>query len=292
MFTGSMVALVTPFRDGKVDAKGLRQLVDFHIDHGTDVICPCGTTGEAATLSLEEHEAVVNITLEAAAGRVPILAGTGSNNTEEAIRLTRYAARAGVAGCLLITPYYNRPTQEGLIQHFTKIAEQVDIPLVLYNVPSRTGVNMLPETVAKLSEIPTIVGIKEASGSLSQVSEIVALCKKDFSVVSGDDINTLPILAVGGKGVISVTANIAPRLVSAMVKAFAAGQFGEALRQHQQLIPLHNAMFLQTNPIPVKTALGLMGMISPEMRLPLCAMPPDLTEKLRKILKRFALLPS
>lgn len=292
MFTGSMVALVTPFKDGKVDARGLRELIEFQIHNGTDVICPCGTTGEAATLSLEEHEEVVNITLEAAAGRVPILAGTGSNNTQEAIRLTRHAARAGVAGCLLITPYYNRPTQQGLIQHFTKIAEEVNIPLVLYNVPGRTGVNMLPETVAKLSEIPTVVGIKEASGSLSQVSEIIALCKKDFSVVSGDDINTLPILAVGGKGVISVTANIAPRLISDMVEAFTAGRLEEARRLHQYLIPLHNAMFLQTNPIPVKTALGLMGKISPEMRLPLCAMPEDLTKKLQGILKNFELLPS
>ena len=292
MFTGSMVALVTPFKDGKVDAKGLRELVKFQIENSTDVICPCGTTGEAATLSLEEHEAVVNIVMEAAAGKVKVLAGTGSNNTEEAIRLTRHAAKAGVAGCLLITPYYNRPTQDGLIAHFKKIAEEVNIPLVLYNVPGRTGVNMLPETVAKLSEIPAIVGIKEASGSLSQVSEIINLCKKDFSVVSGDDINTLPMLAVGGKGVISVTANIAPRLVSDMVRAFDAGRLDEAQRLHHYLIPLHNAMFLQTNPIPVKTALGLMGKISSEMRLPLCAMPADLTEKLRGVLKKYELIPS
>lgn len=292
MFTGSMVALVTPFKDGKVDTKGLRELVKFQIENGTDVICPCGTTGEAATLSLEEHEEVVNIVMEAAAGKVKVLAGTGSNNTEEAIRLTRHAAKAGVAGCLLITPYYNRPTQDGLIAHFKKIAEAVKIPLVLYNVPGRTGVNMLPETVAKLSEIPAIVGIKEASGSLSQVSEIINLCKKDFSVVSGDDINTLPMLAVGGKGVISVTANIAPRLVSDMVRAFDAGRLDEAQRLHHYLIPLHNAMFLQTNPIPVKTALGLMGKISSEMRLPLCAMPADLTEKLRGVLKKYELIPS
>lgn len=292
MFTGSMVALVTPFKDGKVDARGLRELVKFQIENNTDVICPCGTTGEAATLSLEEHEEVVNIVMEAAAGKVKVLAGTGSNNTEEAIRLTRHAAKAGVAGCLLITPYYNRPTQDGLIAHFKKIAEEVNIPLVLYNVPGRTGVNMLPETVAKLSEIPAIVGIKEASGSLSQVSEIINLCKKDFSVVSGDDINTLPMLAVGGKGVISVTANIAPRLVSDMVRAFDAGRLDEAQRLHHYLIPLHNAMFLQTNPIPVKTALGLMGKISSEMRLPLCAMPADLTEKLRGVLKKYELIPS
>ncbi len=290
MFTGSMVALVTPFKNGKVDEPGLRKLVQFHLENGTDVICPCGTTGEAATLSLEEHEEVVNITVDAAGGKVPILAGTGSNNTEEAIRLTRHATKAGVAGCLLITPYYNRPTQEGLIAHFKKIAEAVPVPLVLYNVPGRTGVNMLPETVAQLSEIPTIVGIKEASGSLSQVSEIISLCKKDFSVVSGDDINTLPIMAVGGKGVISVTANIAPKLVSLMVQAFTDGHLNEAQKLHHQLLPLNNAMFLQTNPIPVKTALGLMGKISPEMRLPLCPMPQELTAKLEKILRQYQLV--
>lgn len=292
MFTGSMVALVTPFRNGKVDRKGLRELVKFHLNNGTDVICPCGTTGEAATLSLEEHELVVNIVMDAAAGKVPVLAGTGSNNTAEALRLTKHAVRAGVAGCLLITPYYNRPTQEGLIAHFKKIAEAVDIPLVLYNVPGRTGVNMLPETVAKLSQLRNIVGIKEASGSLSQVSEIISLSSRNFSVVSGDDINTLPIMAVGGKGVISVTANIAPRLVSSMVRIFEQGQLDEAQRLHHRLLPLHNAMFLQTNPIPVKTALGLMGIISSEMRLPLCPMPKDLTEKLRGILKKYELVKS
>jgi 4-hydroxy-tetrahydrodipicolinate synthase len=289
MFTGSMVALVTPFKNGRLDKKGLRDLVRFHLNNGTEVICPCGTTGEAATLSLEEHEQVVNIVMEAADGKVPVLAGTGSNNTAEALRLTRHAVKAGVAGCLLITPYYNRPTQDGLIAHFKKISETVNIPLVLYNVPGRTGVNMLPETVAKLSQLRNIVGIKEASGSLSQVSEIINLCRKDFSVVSGDDINTLPIMAVGGKGVISVTANIAPGLVSSMVRAFEQGHLSEAQRLHHHLLPLHNAMFLQTNPIPVKTALGLMGLISSEMRLPMCPMSKDLTEKLRGILKKYEL---
>ena len=290
MFTGSMVALVTPFSNGKIDEKGLRKLVKFHMDNGTDVICPCGTTGEAATLSLEEHEAVVNITMDAAGGKIRVLAGTGSNNTAEAIRLTRHAARAGVAGCLHITPYYNRPTQEGLVAHFKKIADAVSIPIVLYNVPGRTGVNMLPETVARLAEIPTFVGIKEASGSLSQVSEIINLCRKDFNVVSGDDVNTLPIMAVGGKGVISVTANIAPRLVSSMVRAFEEGRLEEAQKLHHHLLPLHNSMFLQTNPIPVKTALGMMGMISSEMRLPLCPMPAELDDKLKKILKKYQLV--
>jgi 4-hydroxy-tetrahydrodipicolinate synthase len=292
MFTGSMVALVTPFKNGKLDKKGLRALVTFHLNNGTDVISPCGTTGEAATLSLEEHEQVVNIVVDAAGGKVKVLAGTGSNNTAEALRLTKHAVKAGVDGCLLITPYYNRPTQQGLIAHFKNIAEAVDIPLVLYNVPARTGVNILPETVAKLAQLSNIVGIKEASGSLSQVSEIINLCKKDFSVISGDDVNTLPIMAVGGKGVISVTANIAPRLVSSLVRAFEQGRLDEAQRIHHRLLPLHNAMFLQTNPIPVKTALGLMGIISSEMRLPMCPMPKDLTEKLRGILKQYGLVKS
>jgi len=290
MFTGSMVALITPFKNGKVDEAALAGLVEFQIANGTDVICPCGTTGESATLSFEEHERVVEIVIRAAGGRVPVMAGTGSNNTEEAILLTRHAKKAGANGCLLITPYYNRPTQEGLYLHFKKVAEAVDIPQVLYNVPSRTGVNMLPETVERLSKIKNIVGIKEASGMLSQISEIAARCGRDFDVISGDDVNTLPLMAVGGKGVISVTANIAPKEVASLVRAFEAGRYDEALRVHQELLPLHNAMFLQTNPIPVKTALGMMGKITPEMRLPLCAMPEDVTEKLRSILKKFQLI--
>ena len=290
MFTGSMVALVTPFKSGKIDEAGLAGLVEFQTAHGTDVICPCGTTGESATLSFEEHEKVIEIAIRAAKGKALIMAGTGSNNTEEAIQLTKHAKKAGAAGCLLITPYYNRPTQEGLYIHFKTIAEAVDVPLVLYNVPSRTGVNMLPETVARCAKIKNIVGIKEASGSLSQISEIVNLCGEDFDVISGDDVNTLPLMAVGGKGVISVTANIAPKEVASMVRAVEAGRYEEAKKIHHHLLPLHNAMFLQTNPIPVKMALGMMGKISAEMRLPLCPMPDDLTEKLRGVLKQYGLI--
>ncbi len=290
MFTGSMVALITPFKNGRVDEAALAGLVEFQIANGTDVICPCGTTGESATLSFEEHEQVVEIVIRAAKGRVPVMAGTGSNNTDEAIRLTLHAKKAGANGCLLITPYYNRPTQEGLYLHFKKVAEAVAIPQVLYNVPSRTGVNMLPETVERLAKIKNIVGIKEASGMLSQISEIAGRCGRDFDVISGDDVNTLPLMAVGGKGVISVTANIAPKEVSSMVRAVEAGRYDEALSIHQHLLALHNAMFLQTNPIPVKTALWMMGKITPELRLPLCPMPDDLNEKLGSILKKYQLI--
>ena len=290
MFKGSMVALVTPFKDGTVDDEGLRKLVEFQISNGTDVLCPCGTTGESATLSLEEHERVIQITIESAAGRAPVMAGTGSNNTEEAIRLSRHAKKAGATGCLLITPYYNRPTQEGLYLHFKKVAGAVDIPIVLYNVPGRTGVNMLPETIERLAKIPTILGIKEASGSLEQVSQIINRCGEDFAVISGDDANTLPMMAVGGVGAISVTANIAPALCASMIRAVQAGDWAGARRIHHRLLPLHNAMFLQTNPIPVKTAIGMMGIVSDEVRLPLCPMPDDLNAKLKGILQQYALL--
>ncbi len=285
-----MVALVTPFRNGSIDEDGLRRLVEFQIANGTDVICPCGTTGESATLSFEEHGQVIDIVIDAAKGRVPIMAGTGSNSTDEAIMLTEHAKSAGADGCLLITPYYNKPTQEGLYLHFKKIAERVDIPLVLYNVPGRTGVNMAPETVARLAAVESIVGIKEASGSLSQISSIINLCGDGFDVISGNDADALPLLAVGGKGVISVTANIAPKEIASLVQAFAAGDITTAQKLHHRLLPLNEALFLQTNPIPVKTALGMMGVISDEMRLPLCPMPGDLSEKLKKTLKQYDLI--
>ncbi len=290
MFKGSMVALVTPFKDGRIDEDGLRRLVDFQLENSTDVICPCGTTGESATLSFEEHRQVIETVVKAVDGRVPVLAGTGSNNTSEAVMLTRHAKEAGASGCLLITPYYNKPTQEGLFIHYKKIANEVDIPLVLYNVPGRTGVNMEPETVARLSKIKTIVGIKEASGSLAQISDIISLSADDFNVISGDDINALPLLAVGGKGVISVTANIAPQLISSLVKDYESGNLESARSKHLKLLVLNKAMFLQTNPIPVKTALGIMGIISPELRLPMCSMPDELVTKLGNILKTYKLI--
>ena len=290
MFSGSMLPIITPFKDGAIDEKGFLELIEFHIAHGTDAIIPCGTTGESATLSHLEHEKLIDICVEAVNHRVPVIAGTGSNNTCEAIKLTRYAKTAGADGALLITPYYNRPTQEGLYQHYRAIASEVDLPLILYNVPGRTGVNMMPETVARLAELPTIVGIKEATGSLRQICDIIHLCGDSFGVFSGDDFTNYPILAVGGKGIISVTANIVPEKIAAMWDLFAAGDYARSREIHYQLLPLHDAMFLETNPIPVKAALGLMGKITPEMRLPLSSLSPGNLEKLKKVLANYRLL--
>ncbi len=290
MFKGSMVAIVTPFKNGKVDEKALGDLIEFHIKSGTDVIVPCGTTGESATLSHEEHHRVVEFTVKTVNKRVPVVAGAGSNSTEETVDLTKYAKKAGADGVLLITPYYNKPTQEGLYQHFKKVADSVDIPIVLYNVPGRTSVNMLPATVARLRAIRNIVGIKEATGDMRQVSEVIRLCGKDFDVLSGDDFTTFPMLALGGVGAISVTANIAPADCAAMFDAFFAGKREEALRLHYKLEPLHGPMFIETNPIPVKTSLALMGKIAEEFRLPLCPMADANKEKLRKALKDYGLI--
>ena len=290
MFKGSMIPIVTPFKEGEIDEKGFQNLIEFHIKSGTDAIVPCGTTGESATLTYKEHEKLIDICLEAVNHRVPVIAGTGSNSTDEAIELTTYAQKAGADGALLITPYYNKPTQEGLYQHYKAIAHKTDLPLILYNVPSRTGVNMLPETVAKLSDIPSIVGIKEASGSLQQICEIIHLCGEKCSVFSGDDFINYPILAMGGKGIISVTANIVPEKIAAMWDFFESGDYNKAREIHYQLISLNNAMFLETNPIPVKTALGLMGKISPEMRLPLSPMSKNNLEKLKKVMAKYKLI--
>lgn len=290
MFKGSMVPIVTPFKAGEIDEKSFRNLIEFHIKSGTDAIIPCGTTGESATLTHKEHEKLIDICVEAVNHRVPVIAGTGSNSTAEAIQLTTYAKKAGADGALLITPYYNKPTQGGLHQHYKAIADETDLPLILYNVPSRTGVNLLPETVAKLSEVPTIVGIKEATGSLRQICEIIYLCGENCSVFSGDDFTNYAILAVGGKGIISVTANIVPDKIAAMWDDFESGNLEKSREIHYQLLSLHNTMFLETNPIPVKTALGLMGKISPEMRLPLSAMSQSNLEKLKKIMAKYDLI--
>jgi len=290
MFKGSMVAIVTPFKNGKVDEKALGDLIEFHIKSGTDVIVPCGTTGESATLSHEEHHRVVEFTVKTVNKRVPVVAGAGSNSTSETIDLANYAKKAGADGVLLITPYYNKPTQEGLFLHFKKVAESVDIPIILYNVPGRTGVNMLPATVARLRTIKTIVGIKEATGDMKQVSELIRLCGRDFDVISGDDFTTLPLLCLGGVGAISVTANIAPADAAAMYDAYFAGNQKEALKYHYKLEPLHGPMFIETNPIPVKTSLALMGRIAEEFRLPLCPMADANKEKLKKALKDYALI--
>jgi len=285
MFTGSMTALVTPFRDGEFDEQAYRGLIEFQIGSGTDGVVPCGTTGESATLSHEEHDRVVETCVAAVAGRVPVIAGAGSNSTREALRLTRHAKEAGADAALLITPYYNKPTQEGLYRHFAHVAERVDIPIVLYNVPGRTGVNLLPETVARLAEFPNIVAIKEATGDLRQASRIIELCGERMNVISGDDFTVLPLLSVGGKGVISVVSNIAPALMAQLVDAYFAGDHRAALEAHYKLFPLSEAMFIETNPIPVKTALGLMGKIAPEFRLPMCPMAEKHQERLAAALR-------
>ncbi len=290
MFTGSLVAIVTPFREGKVDERALAELIEWQIASGTNGIVPCGTTGESATLSHDEHNRVIELTVDVAHRRVPVIAGTGSNSTEEAIALTKHAKQVGVDGASLITPYYNKPTQEGLYRHYKAVAETVDLPLVLYNIPGRTGVNMLPATIARLSAIKTIVGVKEGSGSVQQASDIVQMCGDRLTVLAGDDALTLPMMAVGGKGVITVTANIAPTEMAGLVKAFAEGNIDEARRIHFKLSPLFTALFYETNPIPVKEALGLMGKIDPELRLPLCPMAQDTREKLIRVLKEAQLI--
>lgn len=291
MFRGSIVAIVTPFKDGKIDEKAFRDLIEFQINNGTDGIVPCGTTGESATLSHEEHERIIGLTLEAVNGRVPVIAGTGSNNTSEAVRLTKHAKKAGANAALLITPYYNKPTQEGLYQHYRKVAEEVDIPVILYNVPGRTGVNMLPETVARLAEIKNIVGIKEATGDLKQISDVISLCPKDFLLLSGDDFTVYPTLAIGGHGVISVVANVAPKDMADLCDAYFAGDMKKANELHYKMLPLNAVMFIETNPIPVKTALSLMGKVSSEMRLPLCSMSEGNLNKLKKVMNDYGLIP-
>jgi 4-hydroxy-tetrahydrodipicolinate synthase len=290
MFKGSMVALVTPFKNGKVDEDALRRLVEFHAANGTAALVPCGTTGESATLSYKEHDKVIALTVEFAKGRIPVIAGTGSNSTDEAIMLTRQAKSVGADASLQVSPYYNRPTQKGLYLHFKAIAEAVDIPIILYNIASRTGVNIEPETFAKLAEVKGIIGVKEASGNLEQMGRIKKLCPKDFLLISGDDALTLPVMAIGGVGVISVVANIIPRDVADMCGAFLKGNLKEAETMHYKMLGLVKAMFVETNPIPVKTAMGLMKMMDPELRLPLCEMLPENREKLVKALKDYKLI--
>jgi 4-hydroxy-tetrahydrodipicolinate synthase len=289
-FEGSIVAMVTPFRDGKVDEVKIRELVQFHVKNGTDAIVPCGTTGESPTLSHAEHKRVVEVTIEAAAGQIPVIAGTGSNSTAEAIELTQHAKKAGADGVLMVCPYYNKPTQAGLIAHYTAVAAAVDIPIIMYNIPGRTGVNMLTETVAALAELPNIVGMKEASGSLEQMTEVISLCGDRLTVVSGDDTLTLPLMAVGGKGVISVVANIVPKETAEMTRAALNGDWKRAKEIHLRLFPLCKAMFYETNPIPVKTAMQLLGRLNGELRLPLCPMSQANRDKLQKALQAYGLL--
>ena len=292
MFKGVFVAIVTPFKNGKIDEEALRGLIDFQIAGGVDGIVPCGTTGESATLNHEEHDQVIRIAVDACKGKASVLAGTGSNSTEEAIQLSRNAKNAGADGLLQITPYYNKPNQEGLYHHFSSIADAVDLPIVLYNVPSRTSVNMVPETVVRLAKIEKIVGIKEASGSLQAISKIIDNCGKDFTVLSGDDPLLWPILAIGGKGVISVTANILPAKVAALCKAAAIGDIAEARSLHYELMDINDSLFIDTNPIPVKAALHLMGKIENELRGPLIELSKDTLERLKKAMACHGLLVS
>ena len=268
-FAGVTVALVTPFRNGEVDFAAVRQLVDWHVEQGTDCLAPVGTTGESPTLDHDEHERVMAAVVEQARGRIKVMPGTGSNSTREAIRLTKFARRAGADGALMVGSYYNKPTQEGYYRHFAAVAEACYLPIVLYNIPGRTGSNILPETVARLAELPPVVGIKEATGSLDQASHIASLC--DLTILSGDDSLTLPLLSVGGRGVVSVVANIVPRDLKALVAAYDAGRTDEALRIHRKLFTLcRDLLAVATNPIPIKTALKLLGRDTGELRLPLC----------------------
>ena len=282
-----MVALVTPFRAGKVDEAALKRLLDFHLAEGTDVMVPCGTTGESTTLSHEEHMGVMSFVVDYVKGKVPVICGAGSNCTEEAVPLLKHAKKIGASGVLVVTPYYNRPTQEGLYRHYEAIAKAVDIPIILYNIPGRSGVAMTPETVARLSKIPTIVGIKEATGSMDQTSHILSLC--DLTVLSGDDSLTLPLLSLGAKGVISVISNLLPEAVSGLVDAYFAGKHEKAQKIHYELFPLCRAMFIETNPIPVKRSMKLLGYCSDELRLPLCSISESNEKILIAALKNYGL---
>ncbi|MGC8492959.1 MAG: 4-hydroxy-tetrahydrodipicolinate synthase [Syntrophobacteraceae bacterium] len=291
MFSGAIVAIVTPFKAGEIDEAGLRKLVDFQIANGTNGIVPCGTTGESPTLSHKEHERVVDIVIEQTAGRVPVIAGSGSNSTEEAISLTAHAKKAGADGALMVAPYYNRPSQEGLYRHFERVAKSVDIPIILYNIPGRTGVNIEPATIERLSRIDNIVGVKEATGSMKQITDIISLCPENFTVLSGDDYLTFPLMCAGGKGVISVVSNVAPRPMADLCKLFFEGRFEEARKHYYKLLPLCHILFLETNPTPIKAALAMMNMIgSEEVRLPLVPVSESNKERLRKELKAQGLL--
>ncbi len=291
IFRGAFVAIVTPFTDGQVDEQTLVDLIEFHIANGTHGIVPCGTTGESATMSHEEHHRVVELTVRTVNGRVPVLAGSGSNSTSEAIDLTRHAKQAGADGVLMVSPYYNKPSQEGLYQHYKAVAEAVDIPIILYNVPSRTSSNILPQTVARLAEVDGIAGIKEATGDLNQISEVIRLCPQDFAVLSGDDFTSMPTVLIGGTGVISVTSNVAPKDMAQMMDAALAGDVARAKQLHYKLFPLMKAMFYDTNPVPAKKSLELMGKIrSGTPRLPLCPMNDETLSRLKTALADYGLI--
>jgi len=290
MFEGTHTALVTPFRDGAVDEPALRRLIREQIAAGVDGIVPCGSTGESATMNHAEHQRVISIAIEEAAGTVKVMAGTGSNNTAEAISLTTYAKQAGADAALLISPYYNKPTQDGHVAHYRAIADAAGLPLFVYNIPGRTGVNILPETIAKMAEHPMIVGVKEASGSLDQVSRIIELTGGRMTVLSGDDSLTLPMMAVGAHGVIAVVSNVIPAKLVAMVRAARDGDFASARTLHYELLPIIQALFTETNPIPVKAAMAMLGKCGPELRMPLTPITEPNRKRLEAVLREHGLL--
>jgi 4-hydroxy-tetrahydrodipicolinate synthase len=290
VFSGCLVAMITPFRDGAVDEPALRRLVQFHLKHGTDGLVPCGTTGESVSMTEDEQCRVIEIVVDEVNGKIPVIAGTGTNSTAKTIKLTKHAQEIGADGALLVTPYYNKPTQQGLYLHFEAVARETDLPLVLYNVPGRTSVNLLPETVARLAKIPTIVGIKEASANMDQASQIVSSCRPDFALLSGDDSLTLPLLSLGGVGIISVVGNIAPAPMVELVSSYRSGNVARARELHYAMFDLCRAMFLETNPIPVKTAAAMLGLCGPELRLPLCPLADANRQKLETALRDCAVL--
>ncbi len=290
MFEGVIPAIITPFRDdGSIDEEGLKTNIEFLVENGVDAVVPCGSTGESATLSHEEHIKVIELAVEASS--VPVIAGTGSNNTAEAIELTEKAEDVGADAVMVICPYYNKPSDRGLEEHFGKIAESTDLPVILYNVPGRTARNMSPEIVAKLAKIDNIVGIKEASGDLVQMAEIIRLTEdENFILLSGDDALTLPILSIGGRGVISVVANVAPGLMKDLVDAYMRGDVERAREVHYKLMPLFDALFIDTNPIPVKKACELLGLSAGKPRLPLVELSDEKTDFLRKVMSDLGLI--
>lgn len=291
LFRGAFVAIVTPFIDGKLDEQGLKDLIEFQIENGTRGIVPCGTTGESATLSHEEHHRVVELTIKTVNGRVPVLAGTGSNSTSETIELTKHAKEAGADGALVITPYYNKPSQEGLYQHFKSVAEAVDIPMILYNVPSRTSIDMAAATVARCAEIDNIAGIKEATADMNRACDVIRRCPDDFAVMSGDDFTSMSLVLLGGKGVISVTSNVDPKNMSELINAALAGDVAKAREIQYKFFPLMGAMFYDTNPVPAKKALELMGKIKSGLpRQPLWKIGDDALKRMTAVLKEQGLI--